>query len=399
MMNELTDALKDQGLTLVSIDISGTDFKKSLNYKELGLAEDVERELATLGRKSVNSNKFPKLLRNNKDQAYKYLDTYGVRFGTGGWTGSWAVPSDLAAEVITQMEAFREQRLEIKRRLLNAYETDLEDFITFAESKRPGFGEIIRQNAYDKSYVEAQIDFKISHQGDIVNSVSQSAITGLIRNVKEYENAILKKAKESNTRPIISRFTRSKLEEMRDYCYRFTFLTDVLIKAADLLEETINCLPTTVIRSEQYLTETSKVMTTLKLLHTPDELEGIDVVTVQPETEDSDDFYFNDSADTTVATEPLTTKDTPLSDDLSAIADEEEEESETILSSDSNVETESQWNDSEETDIDLTVDDVYEDEFVDDVYDDDLGGSEIDAITQSIETQDFIDDDEDVLMF
>ncbi|ENM5835085.1 hypothetical protein NTH44_003177 [Vibrio metoecus] len=271
-ISEVSSALKDQGLALVRVDISGTDFKKSLKSRDIGLEKEVERELATLGRKSVFGNEFPKLLRNNKDQTYTYLDRMGVRFGA---FGTWAVPVNIYKEVIDFLEQKKTDREVIKARLLRHYDTELQQFAKRAEELRPGFGKIVMDNAYCKDHIHAQIQFVIEAQNDIMSGVSLSAIQGLSRMAKDYEIKIMKKAKETNTRPVITRFTRSVLEEMRDFCYRFVFLTGVLNHAAELIQDTIDVLPPTVNKDQQYIEETSKLLTTLKLLREPDELEGI----------------------------------------------------------------------------------------------------------------------------
>lgn len=278
MISEVNDALKQQGLALVRIEISGTDFKKSLKSQDIGLEKEVERELATLGRKSVFSNEYPKLLRNNKDQSYTYLDKMGVRFGT---FGTWAVPVNIYNDVIDFLEQKKQEREAIKMQLLISYEAELEQFAKRAEEMRPGFGKIVKQNAYNKSHIETQIQYVIEAQQDIMSSVSISAVQGLSRMAKDYETKLLKKAKDTKTKPTITRFTRNVLEEMRDYCLRFVFLTPVLNKAAEIVDATIDTLPPTVVKGHEYSKETSRLLMTLKLLRTPDELDGIEIEGVE----------------------------------------------------------------------------------------------------------------------
>lgn len=371
-MDELTNALKDYGVTIISVAISGTDLKKSLSYKDLGLDKDVERELASLGRKSVHSNKWPNLFRKNKEKVYNYLDTYGVRFGVGSWTGTWAIPNGLLKEVNGQLEAFKEERMEIKRAFLSVYNTELEEFIVRANSLRPGFGEAVRKNAYDKSYVDAQIGFEIHSQGDMVDSISVSAVQGLVRIVKEYEKGILDAAKADKKAPIITRFTRSKLEEMRDYCYRFTFLTSVLVKAAELIEETLECLPSSVVRGELYTEETSKVMTTFKLLHTPDQLDGISIKSVSVEVgaidlfdddEDQDEQAIENQtqgSDSTADTGVEDTHSESISTDAVSTDESDDFEDEDDEGYFFNQSAEIQQQDIDE--VDLNVDEIYEDD-------------------------------------
>lgn len=271
-ISEVSSALKDQGLALVRVDISGSDFKKTLRFKEIGLDKDIDRELATLGRKSVLGKEYPKLIRNNKDQIHTYLDRMGVRFGA---FGTWAIPVNIYQEVIDFLNDKKDERDAIKERLLRDYEKELKSFSDKAESLRPGFGKIVLENAYTKDHIRSQIAMVIEPQKDIMSGISLSAVQGLSRMAKDYEFAIMKKAKDNNTRPVITRFTRSKLEEMRDYCYRFVFLTSVLNKAAEVIQDAIDGLPAIVVKGQPYLDETSRLMTALKLLHTPDELEGI----------------------------------------------------------------------------------------------------------------------------
>lgn len=289
-MSEMSEALKDKGLALVRVEVAGSDFKKSLKSKEIGLDKDIERELATLGRKSVLGNEYPRRLRNNKDQVYTYLDKMGVRFGT---FGTWAVPVNIYKEVTDFLEEKKHERDCIKEMLLRHYDAELEAFAEKAESMRPGFGQVVRENAYDKDHIRAQIQMSIEMQDDIMGGVALSAVHGLSRMAKDYEQKIMKKAKDSNSSPVITRFTRSKLEEMRDYCYRFVFLTSVLNQASDVIQDAIDCLPATVVKGNRYPDETSKVMTVLKLLRTPDDLEGI---TIADSTADSTATQTPDSS-------------------------------------------------------------------------------------------------------
>ncbi|MFC5079668.1 hypothetical protein VTH8203_01491 [Vibrio thalassae] len=268
----VSDALKSKGLALIQIKITGSDFKKALNYQDIGLKKDVEAELASLGRKSVFEKKYPNLLRNNKEQIYTYLDKMGVRFGS---FGTWAVPVELYKEVHQFLIDKQNEREEIKSQLIRNYDTLLMEFAEQAEEIRPGFKQIVLANAYDKAYIEVQIGMAIMVQDDVIGGIGLSAVDGMVKLAKGYEHEMMKAAKAANSRPKITRFTRSKLEEMRDYCIRFTFLTNVLQDAATLIEQTISILPQSVAKNENYDKATSIVMTTLKLLATPDELMGI----------------------------------------------------------------------------------------------------------------------------
>ncbi|MDF9399163.1 DUF3150 domain-containing protein [Vibrio sp. 1180_3] len=293
-MSSVSDALKSQGLALIKVDISGSDFKKSLKYSEIGLEKDLEAELATLGRKSVFEKTYPKLLRNNKDQIYTYLDKMGVRFGS---FGTWAVPTEIYQEVHKHLKEKQEEREAIKAELLRKYDSLLQEFARQAEELREGFGQIVLTNAYDKSHIQMQIGMVIEAQEDIISGISLSAIDGMSRLARDYDRDLMKVAKNNNTRPRITRFTRLKLEEMRDYCVRFMFLTSVLEDAARLIEQTIAQLPSSVASNKAYDKETSIVLTTLKLLTTPDELTGVVIDSpLQDETSSLDDSEETDSS-------------------------------------------------------------------------------------------------------
>ncbi|WP_122053629.1 DUF3150 domain-containing protein [Vibrio sp. Evd11] len=288
----VADALKAQGMALINIDINGSDFKRSLSYKDLGLSKDVERELATLGRKAVLGKEYPLQLRKNKEQVYTYMDKMGVRFGS---FGTWAVPLDIYNEVHVQLKAKQDERNIIKDALVQNYQQELDKFADAAEALRPGFGEIVRKNAFDKDHIIEQISMNISAQEDIMGGIATGAVQGLGRIAREYEQSILKAAKKANTRPVITRFTRSKLQEMEEYCMRFMFLTSVLNDASVLIKKTIAELPATVVKGESYLDETSKVLTALKLLQTADELEGVVSVPVNDSTVVFDDYLDSES--------------------------------------------------------------------------------------------------------
>lgn len=327
MISQIGNSLKTQGLALVRVDISGSDFQKSLKSKDIGLNKELDKKLGALGRKKVLGSEYPKQLRNNRDQTHTYLDKMGVRFGQ---FGTWAVPVDIYNEVVDSLKDKQAERNRIKANLLRDYETEVHKFAEEAEELQEGFGEIVLENAYDKAHIESQIQFSIEVQDEMLSGVSISAINALSRMAKDYEYKILKKAKETNTRPVITRFTRNVLEEMREYCYRFVFLTNVLNQAAELIEDTIKCLPDTVVKGQQYLTETSTLMTTLKLLKTPDELEGIitlgqsDLSAVEPDELESDEFVD----ETNVVTLPsaiTANDDDSLSDDLEEDYDNFEE--------------------------------------------------------------------------
>jgi hypothetical protein len=282
------EALKEQGLALINVDINGSDFKRSLSYKDLGLDKDVERDLATLGRKSVLGKKYPLELRKNKESVYNYMDKMGIRFG--GF-GTWAVPTTIYEEVHQQLRDKQSERDAIKEMLVSHYDELVVEFANEAEELRPGFGAIVKANAFDVAHVIEQISMNVSPQEDIMSGVGQGAVDGLGRIAYEYEQAILTAAKKGNTRPVITRFTRNKLQEMKDYCDRFMFLTTVLNNAGQLIQETLAILPATVIKTNAYLNETSKVMTTLKLLQKADELDGVVTPQAQPEVafDDIDD--------------------------------------------------------------------------------------------------------------
>lgn len=272
MLNDFGHGLKKQGLALIEVKITGSDFKKALDPNDLGLKKNITPELATLGRKCVFDKKFPKLLRNNKDQTYVYLNKMGISFGP---FGCWAVPIHLYDEVVEWLEAKKVEREEIKQEMLNRYDELLEDFAQKAESLQEGFGDIVRKNAYSESHIEHQIGFYINVQDDILNGISLNAVKGLSQMAKDYEKEIFKAAKQAGGAPNITRFTRTKLQDMKEYCLRFMFLTNVLNHASTLIDNTIAALPATIVRGEKYPEETSAVLTTLKLLENPDELEGI----------------------------------------------------------------------------------------------------------------------------
>ncbi|MGR5296959.1 DUF3150 domain-containing protein [Vibrio mediterranei] len=272
MLNDFGQGLKKQGLALIEVKITGSDFKKALDPNDLGLKKNITPELATLGRKCVFDKKFPKLLRNNKDQTYVYLNKMGISFGP---FGCWAVPVHLYEEVVEWLEGKKAEREVIKQEMLNRYDELLEDFAQKAESLQEGFGDIVRKNAYSESHIEHQIGFYINVQDDILNGISLNAVKGLSQMAKDYEKEIFKAAKASGSAPNITRFTRTKLQDMREYCLRFMFLTNVLNHASTLIDSTIAALPATIVRGEKYPEETSEVLTTLKLLENPDELEGI----------------------------------------------------------------------------------------------------------------------------
>jgi len=128
-----------------------------------------------------------------------------------------------------------------------------------------------------------------------MGGIATGAVQGLGRIAREYEQSILKAAKKANARPVITRFTRSKLQEMEEYCMRFMFLTSVLNDASVLIKKTIAELPATVVKGESYLDETSKVLTTLKLLQTADELEGVVSAPVNDSTVVFDDYLDSES--------------------------------------------------------------------------------------------------------
>lgn len=369
-MSEMSEALKDKGLALVRVEVAGSDFKKSLKSKEIGLDKDIERELATLGRKSVLGNDYPRRLRNNKDQVYTYLDKMGVRFGT---FGTWAVPVNIYKEVTDFLEEKKHERDCIKEMLLRHYDAELEAFAEKAESMRPGFGQVVRENAYDKDHIRAQIQMSIEMQDDIMGGVALSAVHGLSRMAKDYEQKIMKKAKDSNTSPVITRFTRSKLEEMRDYCYRFVFLTSVLNQASDVIQDAIDCLPATVVKGNRYPDETSKVMTVLKLLRTPDELEGITIsdsaVTQTPDSSaidsaSEDEGMGNESKVETNEQQPDILNEEEGGDELVTVLDEEYSQEEPPLTDDSPG----------DAFADVFADDVFDDYWddSDDLFDDDV---------------------------
>ncbi len=272
MLNDFGHGLKKQGLALIEVKITGSDFKKALDPNDLGLKKNITPELATLGRKCVFDKKFPKLLRNNKDQTYVYLNKMGIGFGP---FGCWAVPVHLYEEVVEWLEVKKAEREEIKQEMLNRYDELLEDFAQKAEGLQEGFGDIVRKNAYSESHIEHQVGFYINVQDDILNGISLNAVKGLSQMAKDYEKEIFKAAKQAGGAPNITRFTRTKLQDMKEYCLRFMFLTSVLNHASTLIENTIAQLPATIVRGEKYPEETSTVLTALKLLENPDELEGI----------------------------------------------------------------------------------------------------------------------------
>lgn len=291
----VADALKSQGMALINISINGSDFKRSLSYKDLGLSKDIQRELASLGRKAVLGKEYPLQLRKNKEQTYTYMDKMGVRFGS---FGTWAVPLDIYNEVHEQLRHKQMERNVIKDALVANYQDELEKFADEAEAMRPGFGEIVRKNAFSKEHIIDQVSMNISPQEEIMGGIATGALQGLGRIAREYEQSILKAAKNANTRPVITRFTRSKLVEMEEYCMRFMFLTSVLNNASILIKDTIAVLPATVVKKEPYLDETSKVMTTLKLLQSADELEGVVTSSTQGENLVFDDYVDEELPET-----------------------------------------------------------------------------------------------------
>lgn len=269
---EIADSFREKGLGIITVEINGSDFKKSLTYKDLNLPNDVERELAMLGRKAVLSKAYPLELRKNKEQVYTYLDKRGVRFGS---FGTWVVPLHEYKEVVEELRSKQEAREDIKRRLMANYNDEVENFAIAADGLRPGFGDIVRRNAFTIEHVEGQISMHITAQDEMLAGVGGGAIIGLGRMARDYEQSLLKKAKQTNSRPRLTRKTTEKLRDLREYCQRFNFLTDALVEAEQLLDEAIASMPSEVKSGEPYLDETAALMRVLKLIQKADELQGM----------------------------------------------------------------------------------------------------------------------------
>lgn len=282
-----------EGLSLIRVTISGCTFLRKLDYTDIGLPKDMEKELGSLGSKHVLNREFPSEWQRNTTQAYKYMDSVGISFGEK----VWAVRTSDYDEIVKEVhERFYTKAMSLKANLLENYEEQVESFADEAESLRSGFRELVLSQAFKKSYLERQLSFEIESQKEMIDAIPRSSVVGLGRMAKEYHDALLKRANDNKTPVCITRQSRNKLVEMLQYCVKFSFVTNALVNAKHMIEDVINILPSKVVANGRYKQETSLMLQLLVNLQNADKLSGIKIVSkedVSSADETDDDLIIS----------------------------------------------------------------------------------------------------------
>ncbi|WP_318482516.1 DUF3150 domain-containing protein [Photobacterium leiognathi] len=224
-------------VTPVYLEISQWHGKRVLKSEYLELDYELDKELAQLGNVSMIKPELLKKFRNLANTAVAALSKYGVRFGDG-----YIVPNVKHAEVMKQLKKVQDEWYETKAEIVCRYQLHLSRWISEAESKRKGFGQIIKDNAFSVDYIDSQIQFEIKTAQDMVSGLEKTLIDEVAERFSDKQEQLIKRKSEKG-HFAINRRDLIVLRDVQDKLLVNSMLSDKALPLVEYIEKILEKVP------------------------------------------------------------------------------------------------------------------------------------------------------------
>ncbi|WP_105903558.1 DUF3150 domain-containing protein [Vibrio gangliei] len=150
-----TKDLIPEGYTVYILKISKWTAKRNLQSSDLGLDKQITKRLASLGTMNTFDDETLKPFRNWYLQAHSLCNQFGIKFGDG-----YLFPISKVSWLESRLTQLSQAWNQLSAQIVASYENELRAWAVEAEKEIEGFGEIILQRAFSKEYVANQLQFK-----------------------------------------------------------------------------------------------------------------------------------------------------------------------------------------------------------------------------------------------
>jgi hypothetical protein len=235
----LTAKAVPEGITLIEVDMSTCTFRRKLQYKDIGLAKDVESKLLSLGSKGVLGPDWAKKFRNIVEGTKRDLGMIGVPYGHN----IWAIPSVRYEDALALAKGRELEFAQLKQMLLSRYDSEIESYAAEAEDLQMGFGDIVRQSAFTSDYINGQLNYRVASATDMENVVANKTLKQVGALASDYLNRLLKSSQEKGKPIEITSNTHEVLTKIHGFVKGMMFLDERLTVAHKALKNYIQTLP------------------------------------------------------------------------------------------------------------------------------------------------------------
>lgn len=173
-------------LAIVQLEFSLCSFERKLTSADLGLSTEVTKELMSLGTKKVLSLDAKAPGDKMKREGEKILAKVGFKIAGN----LYGVPQAEYHSVMNQLQDLSARFSEWHASLVEKYAEKVEAHARFCEEQRPGFGDIVRNAAFSRSYIEKQIEMTYSGEEGLVNTLGDSMLESFAKAAKEKFSAL-----------------------------------------------------------------------------------------------------------------------------------------------------------------------------------------------------------------
>lgn len=220
--------------------VSAADLKSALGI--VITAEDT-KDVMSLGVKRVFDKAALQKLTAVKGAMQRACASVGTPF-----LGGFAIPDAKAVALAEELDKLVSRGLGLKADLLSRYQTLLDDFA----SAKPKWAQIIKSNAFDKSYVDGQIQFdwngvrvSAADDGGLMSKGLESKVGGLLGNLlTDIARASHKLQDESlRGKDGVTRKAFRPLLAMADKLDGFKFIDMRVGSLADMIRHVLSVMP------------------------------------------------------------------------------------------------------------------------------------------------------------
>ncbi|WP_199438753.1 hypothetical protein [Vibrio owensii] len=278
-----------EGLIPVSVRVNTSSFKKSWSPKDYGVPVHIDRAIGSTGNFKLLGDEYGLEFRRVRETLYGAMSNVGLKVGEY----LWLVPEGKSwEEAKTSIQKATNDMRSLKSKLRREYPMAIEDYAAHADKKLQGVGALIREKAYDWSYLEQRLQVVVQ------TTYQDSAKAKVFEVLSERIGYCLGKLTKGDSYKI-SKYTDSQLQSIVDWCSGMSVYEPSLELFAGKVQVVQRLLPESVRTSEKYEDVSQKVASCLLALQSTvldlqDETEGsivkasgnlIDFVVEEPEPE------------------------------------------------------------------------------------------------------------------
>lgn len=231
-----------EGLVPVSVRVNTSSFKKSWSPKDYGVPVHVDRAIGSTGNFKLLGDEYGLEFRRLREKLYSSLSNVGLKVGDYLWLVPEGDSFDRAMMLV--QKATNEMRT-MKSKLRRDYPAAINEYAELADKKLAGVGSLIREHAYDWSYLEQRLQVVVQ------TTYQDTALVKVYEGLNDRVSYCLQKLEKDDGYKI-SKYTSDQLQSIVDWCSGMSVYEPSLSLFGKSVKKVQALLPERIKTSEKY---------------------------------------------------------------------------------------------------------------------------------------------------